>query len=210
MLEALTALAGYAVGTAQILALDWWRERRAHRQALRLLRSEFRRLQAFDAKYNWEANREPTTDNIPKSPSVSSTFLETVTGTDWSLTDVHRDDDSQLSAITVADLCHTQQHYHNEIDRLLKEIQNSSDEDRFERMILFSKQYDKEVNQFQYVIADALRDIDRRLDEARFLRQLRRAGRRLGPGTNPPPVTPDDPRVSEFVHRGNRLPQDDA
>jgi hypothetical protein len=105
-------------------------------------------------------------------------------------------------------LCDTQQRYHREIDALLKEIEESDDEerkaDRSERMFLLSREYDKEVDQFQYVLIGALRDLERRLSEARLVQQLRRVFRKRPLGVNPPPVTPDDPRVREFAARRER------
>ena len=200
-------LVGYAIGTAQIVLLDWLRHRVAHRRALRLYRSELQRLQAFEAKYRWLQGQRPPSDYIPKPPSLSSTFQSLVADLDWRLTDEHRDDDSALAAITIGDLCDTMQRYHALIQELLDRAERAeSPEDRvhWSRAVEVAGKYDLEVDQFQYVINEALKDVKRRLGQARLFLQLWRLVVPLRRGVNPPPVNPSDSRVREFTERRER------
>ena len=64
------ALIGYALGSAQILVIDWIRARTTHRRQLRLLRAELRRLSGFARKYNWEHDELPADDTHPNPPTV--------------------------------------------------------------------------------------------------------------------------------------------
>lgn len=69
-------LVGYAIGTAQILGLEWFRERRAHVRALRLLRAELQHVDGFEQKYKWTHSKPPASDEVPNPPTVSSSFFK--------------------------------------------------------------------------------------------------------------------------------------
>lgn len=198
-------LIGYALGTAQILGIEWVRERRAHRKALRSYCAELIRLQEFHTTFGWKRKQVPDSDAFPKAPSMGVGFWATVGGIDWTLTDEHRDDSSQLAAITIGDLCDSACHYHARVMALLDDLKTTqvpqSTLDVLEEAIDYAKLYDREVDQFQYVITDALRDARRRLVAGAFWPQLKRTLTRLPPGKNPVPVTPDDPRVIGFADR---------
>src|SRR5690349_8649154 len=99
----LLALSGYAIGTAQILMLDWFRARWVHSQQLRLLRAELRRIAAFKAKFGLRLDQPPARDVLPRPVSLSPSFLTTVSTMDFRITDEHRDDNSQEALLGVAD-----------------------------------------------------------------------------------------------------------
>jgi hypothetical protein len=80
-MNALAAVAGYAIGTFQILAIDWWRRVSAHKRHLQLLQAELRRLRTFKATFGW-ANGSPSDDHTPASPQPTDLFLKTVGETD--------------------------------------------------------------------------------------------------------------------------------
>lgn len=59
---------GYAVGTAQILILDWVNARKTHQSHLRLIRAELRRLRAINGKFGWK-DTGPGADVLPSLPN---------------------------------------------------------------------------------------------------------------------------------------------
>jgi hypothetical protein len=55
--------------------------------------------------------------------------------------------------------------------------------------------YDAHQPALIFSIKDAIRDLERRIDQARLWRQLNRPLGRLPGGTNPPDLVENDPRV---------------
>jgi hypothetical protein len=49
-----SGLRGYAIGSAQLLLIDWVRNRLSHTRHLRALHAEIRRAAAFNQKYEWQ------------------------------------------------------------------------------------------------------------------------------------------------------------
>jgi hypothetical protein len=196
---------GYAIGTGQILGLEWVRDRRAHSRALRLLRAEILRLQGFDLQFGWSRATPPASQNIPKPPSVTSVFLSTIASLDWRLTDEHQEDDSAVAMMIIADLCDTMQRYHRIIEIFLDKADAAEDArvaaTALDDAIEVAEKYDKEVNQFLFVLDSALKDVDGRLQRCNLWRQLARLVIPLPLGKNEPPVSPDDPRVAAFIER---------
>jgi hypothetical protein len=168
-----------------------------------LVRAEFQRLDGFDRKFDWTHAGPPATEAIPKAPTVGQTFLNTVAAVDWRLTDQYENDESLFSIITVADLCDTLQRYHAMVEEDLAKAEAAptpiAARQPVHHAVESAINYDNEVDQFLYVVNDALRDLERRLAEARVRQQVRRLVTRLPRGENPAPVTPDDPRVKEFA-----------
>jgi hypothetical protein len=195
-----SALLGYAIGTAQILALDWFKARAAHRRYLRLLRAELRRVGSLTSKYDWKGTF-PVGPAIrfPQPPSVSPAYVDTVTGTDFLLTDEHDDDNSQEALLLLLDGCGTLQRYSKAIHESIEEVNTTqSDAVRTHAVksaMALSERYDQDVDRLKAIVADALRDIERRLDIAQFRPQIWRTMRRKLPkGSNPPALGPGDPR----------------
>ncbi len=198
---------GYAIGTTQIVFLEWLRNRAAHRRALRLLRAELLRLQTFSTKYAWTVGGVPGSDVLPRPPSASATFQPLLAALDWRLTDSIEDDQSALAMITIGDLCELLQQYHADIAINLEKARTGTlPESRvhLDRAVETSQVYDRTGDDFQFVIAEAIREVEERLDRARTLPQLLRLVRRLPAGENPPPVVANDPRVLEFIQRRER------
>ena len=86
-MSGLEAVVGYAVGTIQILFVDWWRRVATHKRQLRLLQAELRRLRTFDAKFRWKDGAPPDDGLVPAPPNPTDLFVRTVGETDWELTD---------------------------------------------------------------------------------------------------------------------------
>ena len=115
-------LIGYAIGTAQILLLDWYRARRAHDRHLRLVRAELRRARGQSETFEWtEDGPSDTTELIPKPPQVSDVFTDTLARTDFYLTDEHEGDNCQESLFGLLDGLELLAHYRSEILRRLDE-----------------------------------------------------------------------------------------
>jgi hypothetical protein len=204
----LSALIGYAIGTAQVLLLDWVRERRGHRQSLRLLLAELLRLEKFDHQYNWKLREVPESDAIPKPPVISPTFVSAIAATDWSLTDEYSNDNSHASIITLVDLCDTLKFYHSSIDELIAKVRAPAGREEaltlLDRAVKMSQSYDREADQFHYCVVDTIRDVRRRLAESTLRKQFKRIFKRLTVGDLDPAVSPTDPRVVGYIAQRKR------
>ena len=110
---AISALIGYAIGTLQVLALDWFRSRSSHRRRLRVLRAELRRLSLLREKYGWDQVTGPPHDWVPRPPVPTDAFVSLVVDTDFYLTDEHDDDNTQLALLEIVDGCDALRHYVN-------------------------------------------------------------------------------------------------
>ena len=191
----LSALAGYAIGTAQIVVLEWLRNRSTHRRQLRALRAEVRRALPSTRRYEL-GKRLPETDHIPKPPKFSSRYVDTVTAIDFALTDEHLEDNTHESLLAAVDACEILERYRGEIETLIEKIgsgEGDTEED-MQQLRMFASEYDQQVEILEHQLRDTDREIGRRLADARLWPQLRRILRPLRPGTNPPSLRPGDPR----------------
>lgn len=190
---------GYALGTAQILIIDWSKTRSLHRRHLRLIRAELRRVASLNSRYNWKG-KVPFGPAVrfPRPPSVSPAFIDTITATEFTLTDEHDDDNSQEALLGVLDGCDNLQSMNNRIQQLIDEINSEVRDDRrdfsSEAAIALTERYDSDVGRLEFSLTDALRDVERRLSDTRF-RQLIRTLRGLPKGENPPALVHGDPRL---------------
>jgi len=214
VVAALGAVGGYALGTLQILIVDWARKRREHRSQLRLIRAELRRLKGINSKFGWQTNG-PGANTIPRHPDLTTTFLQTVATTDFYITDEHDDDNTQQGLLELTGAC-TSLEYHWE-KALEKNEESAAENNGDRRLVLWieakdlADSYDELMGRFQILVSSALSDSDRRLREASFWRQANRPIGRLPQGKNPPALPPpsfspkgwsDSARPSEQSARG--------
>lgn len=195
---AISAVVGYAVGTIQILAIDWIRSRSKHRIQLRLLRSELRRLSRLRTPYNWNQTSGPPSDKLPRPPIPTTNFTTLVAQIDFYLTDESHDDNTQEGLLDILDGAHGLQHYQREIQKCLDEIRGGSGPatvNSWNRAFAFSQSYDSDLAKLQTIVASAIGDVDRRLKEASLWRQLNRPMGKLPSGENPKPLSEGDPRI---------------
>jgi hypothetical protein len=75
--EVILALVGYAIGTVQILLLDWIRARVSHARQLRTLRAYLRQALKLAKTFDWDESG-PKDDFIPRAPYVGPKFVELV------------------------------------------------------------------------------------------------------------------------------------
>lgn len=206
--EGFAALVGYAIGTAQILVLDWFRARWAHARQLRLLRADLRRVSEFNAKFKLRSDRPPVSDELPRPASLSPNFLSTLAAMDFWITDEHRDDNSQEALIGIADGFVALSDIHARAMKELEIARSSTDtaegRKHFERLVAYGTDYDREVDFIQYLVTDSLRDVERRIKAVRWWRQVPRLLRPMPKGSNPPPLKRGDPRISGHAKSGVR------
>jgi hypothetical protein len=196
--EALTgAVGGYTLATVQPLIADWVRARTLHRRQLRTIRAELNRLGQIDKKYGWLATK-PGTEEIPKTPTLTPTFLQTVAETDFYLTDQHETDNMQQSLTEYEDMCMVLGHTAGKIQEILDQLKAAP---TFQGKQIFwerAKQqaafYDAHLDQFQVAIQSGHRDLSRRLEISGLWRQVSRIGRALPPGNNPRPMRQISPK----------------
>jgi hypothetical protein len=191
-------LVGYAIGTLQVLTLDWVRRRTSHRRDVLSLRAELRRIAELKSRYGWDEHG-PKTDNIPNPPKPLPIYLETIGRTDFYLTDEHDDDNTQQVLLEVINGCEVLKHYWDRVDHYFDELQHTTDPGAKaklrERALAAAGAYDTALDRVQFQIRDAIRDLERRLSESSLWRQANRPLGRLPPGNNPPALKPGDPRL---------------
>jgi hypothetical protein len=192
---------GYAVGTAQVLVVDWWRGVASHRRSLRLLHAELERSLLFDHKFQYSMTTPPKKER-PRPPLPTDKFLDTVAAADFGLTDEHVGDNSIGSFLSTIDSCNLLVRYADRVEALQAEIMKAttlpgSQEalDLWESAVEQAKAYDALLDRVRAGMVDALFDIERRLLEARFIPQVVRKFRPLKRGVNPPRMTDDDSRI---------------
>ena len=197
--EGLSALIGYAIGTAQILGLEWFRARRNHRRQLRLLRAELKRVGEFTTKFGLTKDTPPADDFLPRPAALYSGFVNAVSEIDFWITDEHRDDNSQQVLLGIADGFVAVSDIHGHVIRELDSARASEDSKlkrkHLDRLVEYADEYDRELDRIQYLVKDAIRDLDRRLRSGRLLPQIGRLFRPMPKGTNPPSLTRNDPRL---------------
>ncbi len=196
---AISAVVGYAVGTIQILGIDWIRSRSKHRTQLRLLRSELRRLNQLRKPYNWDQTSGPPSDKIPRPPIPTANFTTLIAQIDLYLTDEFHDDNTQEMMLDILDLAHGLQDYQREIQECLDEIRVMASgpamANSWNRAFASSQSYDSDLAILQTIVTGAISDVDRRLKEASVWRQLNRPMGQLPPGKNPKRLSEGDPRI---------------
>ncbi len=190
----LPALIGYALGSAQVLFIDWLRDRAQHRRHLRLLRSELRHLSGFTRKYGWTPGVPPADDTIPNPPRITPSYLGLLQHTDFWLTDAHGDDNTQQALIDIADGVAVLEHYSADVRGLLESAGSAKTPGEKAKYAKRGQEtavvYDQEVDRWLIMVRSALEDVQRRLTQATFARQLGRALRPMPTGTNPPNLPP--------------------
>ncbi len=102
MVSVWPALLGYSLGSFQVVAIDWFRQRASHRRQLRMLRAELRRLSEFSMPFNWGVDG-PADDFVPNPPTITTGYTRLLQEIDFWLTDEHKDDNTQQALINVAD-----------------------------------------------------------------------------------------------------------
>jgi hypothetical protein len=204
----ISALVGYAIGTFQVLFIDWWRRVTSHRRQLTLLQAELRRLRGFDTQFGWVGDLPPDDEVLPIPPKPSDLLVRTIGEMDWRLTDEHRDDNSQQSFLDLADGCGVLNSYSDKVRELLEVAVTSTGEEKsraVKRAAGYSRSYDANLDRVLFHIDDALRDIGRRLELTTFGTQVGRALEELPAGINPPGVVAnEDPRLQEWRVKNNR------
>ena len=198
----ISVLIGYALGTAQILVIDWLRSRWAHARQLRLLRADLRRVSEFQRRFGLLIDQPPDSDTLPRPATLSRSFLETVAALDFWITDEHRDDNSQEALLGIADGFEALKEIHANTIKHLEALRKAGPDktelrEMMETVVDYSGEYDQEVDYIQFLVRDSLRDIERRLRAVAFWPQLRRLFTRLPAGANPPPLKRGDPRLKD-------------
>jgi hypothetical protein len=167
---ALIAIAGYAVGTAQILFVDWIQRRREHTRHLRLLRAEFRRARDLLAQFGWTKGVPLESDAIPYPPRPSEQFPTTVATTDYYISDEHDDDNAQEGHLGILDGPGHLAIYHKAALDLVDQIRHApagpASRELMDRAVENARLYDQEVARTRYILESAMTDIDRRLQVA--------------------------------------------
>jgi len=188
------ALVGFALGSSQVLLLDWIRGRSQHRRQLRLLRAEIRRLSGFRQHWGWQHGVVPPTDTTPNPPRVTPSYQRLLQEIDFWLTDEHSDDNTQQALIDIADGAVVLDRYDGDVRKLLdsaKSVPAPKEKAKYlSRAIDTAQVYDRELDRWLLMVTSALSDIERRLRSARTLNQVGRAFRRMPKGTNPTPLPP--------------------
>ena len=193
----LTGVGGYALGTLQVLFLDWWKDRASHGRHLRAVSSELRRVRTYLNKFDWPDSGPPS-DYVKKPPAVTPHFAEMVLSVRWALTGEYLNDNTPDVLFFVLDGVDMLQHYAGQIDlRLnrLRDEQGPSKRDVLKReAVQFTREYDKVVSGLQRLVDTGLDDLAGRELELRLHRQLARAFVRLKRDPDPediPTIGPD-------------------
>jgi hypothetical protein len=188
------AFAGFLLGSAQGLLLDWLRSRAQHRRQLRLLRSDLRRLVEFNRKWSWKHGLPAGDDSTPVPPRITATYQRLLQELDFWLTDEHSDDNSQLALINIADGASVLERYCADVHALSDKAKVvTSPKEKLEfltRAIDTSHVYDRELDRWLTMVQSALKDVSRRLGEAGLRHQVWRSLRPMPKGQNPPALPP--------------------
>lgn len=191
------ALVGYALGSAQVLAIDWLRDRAQHRRQLRLFRAELGRLSGFQATFGWRTGALPPSDTLPNPPRVTPGYLRLVQEVDFWLTDEHSDDNTQQGIIDITDGCAILERYVQDVLKHVDRAGEATSPDEKakwrSRAIETAIEYDKVHARWLIMVNSAVADVQRRLKLAATGRQLLRAVRPMSEGTNPPSLPPVSP-----------------
>jgi hypothetical protein len=197
----LEAVAGYALGTLQVLIVDWWRRIVSHRRQLTLLQAELRRLRSFDSTFHWSDGLPPADEKIPRAPKETELFVRTVGEMDWRLTDEHDDDNAQQAFLHLLDGFSLLRFYADKVMEVADLARTATSAEKLQLRVrgeAYANSYDSRLDDVLFQVDDSLREIARRLEIAKFNEQLDRAFSPLPRGTNPAPFTLNDPRLAEW------------
>lgn len=187
------ALLGYALGSFQVIAIDWFRQRAAHRRQLRMLRAELRRLSEYRTAFNWTSDG-PANDSVPNPPTITPGYTRLLQEIDFWLTDEHHDDNTQQALINVADGTAVLARYAQAVHDLVAKIESAEGqaarEKLRERAIGNTQAYDAELARWNVMADSALNDVGRRLKTAGVWPQLWRIVRPMPEGSNPDTLPP--------------------
>jgi len=188
------ALIGFALGSSQVLLIDWIRARTQHRRQLRLLRAEVRRLSGFKRHWGLQNKVAPADDATPNPPRITTSYQRLLQELDFWLTDEHSDDNTPQGLIDIADGAVLLERYDADVRRLLDDAKSAqtppAKAKHLSRAVDTAQVYDEELDRWQVMVASALSDVERRLRSARTFNQLGRAFRPMPRGTNPPSLPP--------------------
>jgi hypothetical protein len=122
------------------------------------------------------------------------------------LTDEHRNDNTQEGMLYLVDGIEILNEYRTRFDDRHERMKAEHDKARRRRLaeeaVAYAKAYDAQLDLVLFQLRDTIRDIDRRLTQARLLPQLKRTFWRLPKGTNPPPLVRGDPRLGTDAKAG--------
>ena len=169
-------LIGYAVGTIQILVVEWWRSVRHHRLHLRLLISDLRGVRRNNNRASIEAFCEGTT---PVPPSVSAIFKETIGVADFSLSDQFRDGDNiQEALLSIGPNLDQLERGVGEM-RLGIEVHEEEtpaidSPEIIARLSEMATQYNKSLDAMQDMVDDMIEHLEVRLADMSLWRQINR------------------------------------
>jgi len=188
------ALIGFALGSSQVLLIDWIRARSQHRRQLRLLRAEVRRLSGFQRHWGLQQKTPPADDTTPNPPRITASYQRLLQDLDFWLTDEHSDDNTQEGLINIADGAAVLERYDADVRKLLDEAKSAptpADKAKYlSRAVDTAQIYDKELDRWHVMVTSALSDVERRLRSARALNQLSRTFKPMPRGANPPSLPP--------------------
>jgi hypothetical protein len=188
------AIIGYALGSAQVLSIDWIRNRAQHRRQLRLLRADLRRLSEFNSHWNWQQGLPPVDDAIPNPPTITPSYQRLLGEIDFWLTDEHADDNTQQGLINIADGASVLGRYASDVlanTATATKASSSPEKAKYlTRAIETAQVYDKEVDRWLVMVSSSLKDVERRLRAATTFPQVRRSLLPMPKGVNPPPLSP--------------------
>ena len=186
-------LIGYAIGTAQILAIEWFRQRSRHRSDLRVLRAELRRAASYDVRFAIDDASALDRRTAPRPPNVSSRFGDFVTQTAFHLTDLHDDVRTQEALLGILDACAMFRSTLDGFDARAAELRRTDAPARRSELLEdlrgFARDYDRRLEAFLPLLDTLIADVDERLQLASTWRQLNRPlGRVAAPATVVRPV----------------------
>ncbi|MCH7717686.1 MAG: hypothetical protein IH876_16295 [Gemmatimonadetes bacterium] len=179
----LTLLVGYALGTAQILAIAWVRRRVRHRGDLRVLRAELRRVATYNGTFDFGDETALERQTIPRPPSVSPRFADFLTQTDFYLTDENDQSVTQEGLLGILDGCAMFRDTIDMFEQDVAEYRSTNDPARCAQLIEDmrgrGRDYDHRLQTFMPLVQTFLEDIEERLSNASTWRQLNRPLGRL-------------------------------
>jgi hypothetical protein len=170
-------LVGYAIGTLQVLAVEWVRRVTRHRSDLRVLRAELRRAASYDSRFAIDDVRPADKTTAPRPPRASPRFADFVTQTAFHLTDKFRDGPTQEALLGVLDACAMFQETLDRWHQIAAEFRQATLPEQASLLTDLkgtARDYDRRLDQFLPVVQNLIADIDERLVQATLWRQLNR------------------------------------
>jgi hypothetical protein len=188
------AIIGYALGSAQVLAIDWIRNRAQHRRQLRLLKADLHRLSGFTRHWGWKHGSLPPDDTTPNAPRITPSYQRLLQEIDFWLTDEHTQDNTQEALINISDGASVLERYASDVHVHLAAAKSAEEPTQkakhLTRAVDTARIYDKEVDRWLIMVNGGLKDVERRLRASRTLPQIIRSLRPMPKGFNPPSLPP--------------------